>query len=161
MSGKIENIGPALEVFERIRRSFDNSALLNRLGLAAIRFIKSRTRRGIDVDGVPFRAYSERWAKIRKAEGLPTSYVNLEFDDYSGMLQRMDHVVANDLQSVTVLFTDDEKDKIAGYHSYTGAGRGRVKRPFFFLSRDENDQLRGIVQAEINLLLNNLNLSEG
>lgn len=144
--------------FDDIRKILDQAlnelqsrAQLNKLGLGIIRKIKDRTRQGVFLEGATpgHESYSEGHRKKREKAGLPTGFVSLEFDDIDGMLQKVDHVVFADLGKVEIDITDPEKKKIAGYHHESGAGRSRVKRPFFDVSEDEAEDLRELVAEDL------------
>ena len=147
-----DNASPRLKAIAEGLRS---ASLLHKLALAAERSVKSNTRQGLDADGRPFKRaktskggpYSPGHARKRKAAGLPTNVVNLSFDTRSGMLSRIDHVLAQDLSSVAVGFTDAGKEQLAKYaHDY-----GRV---FFALSEPTKDRITDLVGEHIDGLLN-------
>ena len=140
---------------ERLAEGLRSAALLHKIALAAERSVKSNTRQGLDADGRPFRRartaksgspYSPGHARKRKAVGLPTNIVNLNFDTRTGMLSRIDHILASDLSSTTVLFTDAGKEQLARYaHDY-----GRV---FFAVSDETQDRITEIVGEHVAGLL--------
>jgi hypothetical protein len=144
------------DILEKLQRRLFSRALLNKIGLAGIRLIKARTRLGIDVKGAAFEPYSDGWAIIRQAHNLPTAYVNLEFNDIDGMLKKIDHVVAADLESVEIDILDPDKRKIASYHNDLGAGKSHVKRRFFDINQQEMKKIDELVEADLNLLLADL-----
>jgi len=130
---------------------------LNKLGLAGIRKIKDRTRKGIDVDGSAFQPYSTNYAEKRASFGLPTSIVNLEFNDIDGMLSKVDHVVANDFKSVAIDILDPRKKRLASYHDELGVGKaGQNIRHFWGLSSEDEKDIAEIVAADMTRLLNAL-----
>jgi len=138
-------------------------ANLNLLGLAGIRLIKQRTRQGKFLPGsssggadYPYTQYSERHAERRARAGLPTHVVNLEFDDVAGMLQNVDHIVAADLNSVSIDIIEEGKKRIAGYHHETGAGKSRVIRKFFDLSPEDREEIAKIVEEAAKLAISRL-----
>ncbi len=135
--------------------------LLNRLGLGAIRLIKTRTRLGIDVDGRPFPSatdakdgpYSRSHKRKREKRGLPTSIKNLEFSLHDGMLQKVDHVVSADFTSVSVLIDDPKKALIARYLNDDGAGKNKMKHRFWELNLEEEAKLQTLADAHVAELL--------
>src|SRR5690606_20105304 len=60
------NLGALAGDLQKLARQLINQRMLNRLGLASIRIVKTRTRRGIDVEGQPFRAYSDDYAALKR-----------------------------------------------------------------------------------------------
>lgn len=130
---------------------------LTKLGLQAQFQIKDRTRKGIDVEGRPFQPYSEKYRKFRQAIGLPVDVVNLQLNDIDGMLRKIDHEIANDLESVSVDIDDPRKREIASYHNELGvAKRGENIRHFWDLNREEREEIAGIVEKDLEQLLANL-----
>lgn len=149
-------VGAALK---KIVDALYNAELLNKMGLQAIHLIKKRTRQGKDIDGKAFKGgkgYSEGWERVREARHLPVDRINLEFDDIGGMLQKVDHVVFNDLSGVAVDITDDQKKKIAYYLSVSGAGKNRVKFPFWGLNNTEKDEVLAIAENQLELIIEEL-----
>lgn len=132
------------------------SQLANDLGLGAIKLIQQRTREGIDVDGNRFKPYSTGYKKLREKAGLGTDIVNLKFSKYFGMLHEINHVVAQDLSSVSVLIDDTDKAEIAKYHNVMGAGKGKVIRKFWGLSPEEEKALTELTELEIQNVLKSL-----
>lgn len=144
------------QVLDDTLNGLRSRANLNKYGLAGIRLIKKRTREGIDVHGQGFQAYSEGHKKKRKAQGLPTQIVNLEFNDVEGMLAQIDHILNPDLDGVEIDILDPEKRRIARYHNIEGAGRSRVKREFFDLNDEERASIVQLVGEDLELALNEL-----
>lgn len=144
------------KLWDRLLSGLKNQALMNRLGLGVRRLIQDRTRKGLDVQGKPFRKYSGGHAKRRAKLGLPTHPVNLQMDDVSGMLRRIEHVVARDLSDVEVYIGDPVKERIAYYHNVSGAGKSRIRREFWGLAKKEESMLQDIVNAELKNVLRRL-----
>ena len=116
------NLSDIEEILSGVLNSLNSQIELNKLGLAGTKRILDRTRKGIDVDGRPFKPYSDRWAEVREENELPTHVVDLTFSDIEGMLRKVDHTVSNDLKSVAIDIEDPEKRLIASYHDELGAG---------------------------------------
>lgn len=135
---------------------FRSRELLTKLGLGAERLIKNRTRKGVDVYGKAFKPYSAKYAEKRSKTGLPVHPVNLSFDDISGMLTEIEHVVSNDLEAVELEIKDDEKRQIAFYHNVSGAGKGKILRVFWGISDDEEKALQELADDEVSAILKNL-----
>jgi hypothetical protein len=135
-----------------------NQTLLNKIGLAGIRLIKKRTREGIFLEGSSpgHTTYSEGHKKKREKAGLPTSIVNLQFDDIDGMLTEVDHVILNSFEGVAIDIMDEEKREIGYYHNVSGAGKSRIKRVWFDLDDAERQQIVDLVEGEASDLINRL-----
>lgn len=145
--------------FRDLGKRLVDQKLLNKIGLAGIRRIKDRTRRGVDYLGLSFKAYSEGHAKKRRKLGLPTGHVDLVFSLYDGMMQQLDHMVFRDLSGLSILIDDNEKQQLAVWHNIEGAGRSRVKREFFNLSDADVDEIDTLVGVHIDGLLESLSLN--
>ena len=116
---------------DKLIKLLQSQAFYEKLGLAVIKIIKDRTRSGKDVEGKSFGSYSKSYIKVRERHNLPTHPVSMTFDDVSGMLTKIDHVVANDFKSVSVFFNDKAKQQIAYYWNVSGAGKNKMKRQFW------------------------------
>lgn len=142
----------------KLINSLHSQQLYSKLGLGVERIIRKRTREGKDVEGVPFVEYSKGYVKKKEAAGFADAHaVNLTFSKVHGMLSKMTHEVANDLESVSVFFDDQEKEQLALYHHKLGAGRGKVIRKFFDVElQTEKDQLADIYVLEVKKIIKNL-----
>jgi len=153
MLDKITNILSSLS------SGLHNQAMLNNMSLAAIRIIKKRTREGRQIGGLPFKGgqgYSDGHEKKRREAGLPVDRINLEFNDYNGMLQHIDHIVFNDLSGAEVDIYDAQRRKIAYYLNTAGAGKNKIKFPFFGLSAEETKLIGGLVEDQLQITINKL-----
>lgn len=147
------------EALREILGTFESQKLLNKIGLAQLRNIKSRTRKGLDLFGRPFKAYTDEW-KERKSivYRMPNHPVNLTLDDVSGMLSpvELDHIVSNDLKSVELYFRTPAKRKLAGYHDQEGVGKSKVIRRFWGVSEEDEKSLTDIIVKDLELKLQEL-----
>lgn len=132
----------------------------NRRGLAVIRIIKTRTRSWRDIKGRFFRGYSDLHRRRRVELGLAISPQGkntdslMVMDHLGGMMQKVDHIVSADMQSVVVDITDPVKKKIAYYHNVAGvAKRGENLFEFWGLNNKEERFLVGQDNARISELL--------
>lgn len=151
---------------ESLASALHNERLLTRLGLAQIRRIKKRTRAGVDVHGNPFAEYSDGYARLRTAAGVPRKRDMLmygvrvvdgeaEANAYDTMLDHLHETVADDLQSVELDFDRDDKAELAGYHN-EGEGHN-PKREFSAVNDGDLDALAELVDADV---LRTLRLSD-
>ena len=129
------------------------------VGDLSIRFIRTRTERGIDKDGNAFVAYTPKYAELKAKELGSASPVNLTVS--GRMLNDMDVSEAAP-NRVSIGFRSSgggasggtfiqrsrsvgAEDK-ARYHDRDGAGKSRTKRPFLGLTDQETEQVRTRVE---------------
>jgi len=132
--------------------------LLRRVGDLAARLIMTRTERGLDVTNTPFRPLSDGYAKVKREE-LGHDTANLKVS--GAMLQDMG-VTSVGRSSVTIGWRTMGAERGGGrtliqrsrsvgsgnkafWHHEAGAGKSRVRRPFFAL----NAQDKAKIQAEV------------
>lgn len=145
------------KLFAKLVDKLRNQALMNRLGLQAQRFIGKRTRKGKDVEGQDFKPYSDAYAKRRRRAGLQTHPVNLTWDNYTGMMRSIDHLVAHTYDKVLVYINDPTKRRIARYHNIKGAGKSKVIRRFMGMNEQERVKIDDIVNDAVAKILKGLN----
>ena len=146
------------KIFNQLLKSLKSQKLQNLLGLAVTRKVKDRTRKGTDVDGSPFKPYSKGYKKKRKQAGLSTSTVNLAFSKYDSMQKSIDHIVSRDFSKVVVYIKNNNKKRqIARYHHYKGAGKSKVVRKWFGLSKQDKIDIKEIARKTIYDIVSNLN----
>jgi len=144
------------KLLNRILKGFQSQRLLNMLGLAVRRIIQDRTRKGVDVEGKPFKEYSKGHARKREKLDLPVYPVNLQMDDVEGMLRKIDHAITREFEELKVFIDDPEKEQIARYHNILGAGKSKVIRRFWGLNDTEINKIHQIVGLEIANVLKKL-----
>lgn len=146
-----------LQFNKTIAHRLMNQQFWNKIALRAIRIIQVRTRAGKDVTGMPFRTYSKGYLRKRERKGIvPANAITLRFSR-NGMMQQIDHVVANDLESVQILFKDDRAKKLAYYHNISGAGKSKIIRRFLGIEiPTEVKQLESLGYNEIHKLFESL-----
>lgn len=145
---------------DRIQQIFtpDNiQKILEREGLKVIRIIKDRTRKGLDIDGNPFRAYTFKYMEYKQKLGfIKLSEVNLTLHPKDGMMGRIDSKVDLSDNSLTVYINSADKERLALYHNIEGAGKSRVIRRFWGLSDKEKMLISDDVQKQINQIIKQL-----
>ena len=151
---------------ETLAGALHNQRLLNRLGLAGTRLVRTHTRAGLDKTGASMGSYSAAYARLKERANIPTGVVSLEYgvvrlkaekerggglpieaapvraNLYDSMMSHLSHVVSADLDSVSIEFDRADKAEIMGYH--IDAGRD----PMGF-SDDETEQLVGLVGTHL------------
>jgi len=123
--------------FRNIQRKFPNAikkALAN-VSAFQIRNIKDRTqRKGIDVNGSPFRPYSKAYRRrLVKQSGV------VDLTDTGQMFSSLTSKITP--SKGTLFFRQAQANKKAFYHDIAGAGKGRVVRPFFGINDREADKI--------------------
>ena len=154
MADDLTDLHNDLETFAQALR---NQKMLNKIGLAAERRIRKRTRQGKSVSGSRFQtpaddtlgAYSKSHGRHRQEKGLPTDKINLEFSLYDGMLDAMTYDVARDLDGVTLYFDDEEKAEIASYITEQGIGTSGATYDFFGLNDEDNAEIEEIIDDHL------------
>jgi hypothetical protein len=147
------------ELVNRLIRSIERQTTLNKLGLAGVRMIKKRTSEGIDLDGRPFIPYTDLWIeeKRKQTTAVNPANVNLELDDREGMLSKIEHRVFKNLGNVEIDIFDPDKRKLAFWHDEAGIGKpGNRIRHFWGFNEKEGEQLKDILEVEVEDILNKL-----
>ena len=151
------------EVLEKLVDRFQTQQQMNKFGLAMIRIIKTRTRSWRDVEGRRFEDYSKAHRRRRVALDLAVSPGGkntdsmMVMDSASGMMQKIDAIVANDFSNVVLDITDPVKKKIASYHNIKGVGvKGQHLRKFWGLHNKEWKVITKIAAVDIDNILADL-----
>ena len=100
--------------------------------------ILTRTADGKDADGMPFSPYSPSWAKIRKEKGRPTEKVDLFFSGH------MLGAITSKIQkkgTALLFFADAQQAAKAHGHISGWNGKSDIKRKFFALGKDDENDL--------------------
>jgi hypothetical protein len=146
--------------FKNIQKKFPNAikrALAN-VSAFQIRNIRTRTEKGISVDGNRFKPYSRKpyffnigteggtpvyrnfqggYAQFRAFKGRQSSYPDLNFSGrmFSSLTSKITP------SKGTLFFRQADANKKAFYHDEAGAGKGKVVRPFFSINDAEADKI--------------------
>ena len=123
--------------FRNIQRKFPSAikkALAN-VSAFQIHNIKDRTqRKGIDVNGSPFKPYSKAYRRrLVKQSGV------VDLTDTGQMFSSLTSKITP--SKGTLFFRQADANKKAFYHDVAGAGKGRVVRPFFSINDTEADKI--------------------
>ena len=104
----------------------------------AVFMITKRTQKGRLPDGGKMLPYAKSTIKSRKKRGRQTGVVDLT--DTGKMFRSLDFRTRG-LKS-TLFFSNMERAKIASYHDTFGAGKRKVKRPFFAIGKKEEIKIK-------------------
>ena len=133
----------AIQVLNEIKRITrkKKSAIqktLKRVSNMAVFMITKRTQRGKLPDGGNMRPYAKATVKGRKKRGRQTGFVDLT--DTGKMFRSLDFRTTG--FKSTLFFDNKEREKIASFHDTFGAGRRKIKRPFFAIGRSEESKIK-------------------
>lgn len=100
--------------------------------------IKDRTQsKGVDYRGSPFKPYSPKYKRAKvKQSGV------VDLTDTGQMFSSLTFKATE--SKGTLFFRQAQANRKAFFHDEVGAGRGRVKREFFRISRDEETKIEKI-----------------
>jgi len=149
----VSGLNGLLKKLDKIAADFTNQRTMNRVGLMGVRFLKDRTRKGRDVQGRPFKPYSEEHARRRAKLNLPTNVVNLEMNDIDGMMSSIDFEVSRDFSTTTFLLTKPDKEQLMNIHSFLGAGKSRVIRQVWGFSDKEHEKMIRTIADDLKKLV--------
>lgn len=142
------------KILQQLIVRLHRQAFLEKLGLAGERMIQKRTRSGKDIEGRPFKPYSDAYAEKRMRAGLPTIPVSLIWNDISGMMRKIGTEADPATGTAIIDFTDAEKRRIASYHNVLGVSKpGANLRVFWGLNQAERKDIAGIAQNETDVIL--------
>jgi len=117
---------------QKVIRILRDRKIFSRLAFRAQYIIEKRIESGRTLRGGA-KQYSDAYKKKRQRAGLPVDHVYME---YSGMtLAAMTHK-ANP-GSAQLYFALKRAERIAYYHTFAGAGKHKILRPFWGLTRKE------------------------
>lgn len=125
---------------ESLGRSIFSSDLMERIGFFISFKIKERTAEGVDVNGTPFKPYSEKYKMFREKTGHPTNIVNLFYT--GSMLGSMTPEVTEDSVRVYFLNTSDSRN----VKNPMKALWLNESRNFFALSQEDIQDILGIIR---------------
>jgi phage gpG-like protein len=89
-----------------------------------------RTKKGIDIDGMPFAPYSPQYIKYKGEAGRVTDPVNLQFN---GEMHRSMLVVATN-NNANISYGDRQRALVALYHQ---TGNGQPQRKHFGFTSEQ------------------------
>ena len=122
---------------ERIQKQFSSviKQTLANVSALQIRNIRDRTqRKGISVNGSPFKTYSEGYkrAKVKESGVVDLTDTGQMFSSLTSKIRP---------SKGTLFFRNMFANKKAFFHDKAGAGKGKVIRPFFGINRQEEKQI--------------------
>ena len=122
---------------EQIQKQFPSviKQTLANVSALQIRNIRDRTqRKGISVNGSPFKEYSEGYkrAKVKESGVVDLTDTGQMFSSLTSKIRP---------SKGTLFFRNMFANKKAFFHDKAGAGKGKVIRPFFGINRQEEKQI--------------------
>lgn len=138
------------ELLTLLQKRIKDNKLLNKIGFSIEKMIQDRTEKGESVDGTSFQPYSQQYAQKRAQHGLPTSPVDLKWNQHSGMMSSLDHKLSRDSQRLGVYIRGSRNRRIARYHNIKGAGKSKVIRRFMGITRKEEERLVDFYEDGLN-----------
>ncbi|TAN62859.1 hypothetical protein EPN18_03895 [bacterium] len=121
--------------------------LLSELGEVAVKMLRERMAKGIDVEGRPFQPYSAGWKKARVKRGKASAPVDLNFE--GNMLASMKAIVNAAGGEVAISFENGKEAEKANFHNVSGAGSSKVRRVFLGLTESEADVLEELLKSRL------------
>jgi hypothetical protein len=97
--------------------------------------------------------FSGGYKRLRELSQKPNEHVYMS---WTGRMLRNLNIIRNEKTTATIGFNDAESERIAGYHNLYGAGKGKVLHPFLGFTAEDDQQLLGLAQQEINNLLKSI-----
>ena len=132
-----------------IQRKFPNviRQTLANVSALQIRNIRDRTqRKGVSVNGSPFKKYSLGYKRAKvKESGV------VDLTDTGQMFSSLTSKITPSKGSL--FFRNMFSNKKAFFHDIAGAGKGKVVRPFFSINRQEEKQIVKVFEDKIARIL--------
>jgi hypothetical protein len=131
-----------------VGRSLYSREMLNELGQFGMTAIKTRTVQGRDVDGKPFKPYSEGYRLFRIKKGRPVNKVNLTFT--GSMLGSMTYDIGKNFVRIYFLNTSSDVSEVKNSQKAFFLNQDRN---FFALSEQDKKRMSAIVRRFIRIEL--------
>ena len=128
------------------------SILMGEIGEFLVGSILQRTSEGIDAEGNAFDPYSDSYAEVRRAVGLPTDKVDLFFTGQ--MLAGLTYETARD--QIKLFFANTSRREREGEQKVSNSELAYYNdklRPFFAISAEEEKIIIKMVRDHINDLI--------
>ena len=119
-----------------------SASAMKKIGDEAVRMMIDRTKKGIDIDGMPFAPYSPQYIKYKGEAGRVTDPVNLQFN---GEMHRSMLVVATN-NNANISYGDRQRALVALYHQ---TGNGQPQRKHFGFTSEQARRIMDMLTAEI------------
>ena len=118
------------------------ASAMKKIGDEAVRMMIDRTKKGIDIDGMPFAPYSPQYIKYKGEAGRVTDPVNLQFN---GEMHRSMVVVATN-NNANISYGDRQRALIALYHQ---TGNGQPQRKHFGFTSEQARRIMDMLTTAI------------
>lgn len=135
------------EKIARLRKVVDvfkDREFLQNIALSFQTFVRERTiMKNKDIHGVPFREYSEEYAKVRERNnlGLDVDLIFSRLEGTDAMMESIDDLVFKDLSGVAMFMDNERAEELAIYHNIKGAGKSKVIRQFWGLTDEDKEAI--------------------
>jgi phage gpG-like protein len=124
-----------------------SASAMKKIGIDAVRMMIDRTKKGIDIDGMPFAPYSPQYIKYKSEAGRVTDPVNLQFN---GEMHRSMLVVATD-NNANISYGDRQRALVALYHQ---TGNGQPQRKHFGFTSEQARRIMDMLTDAIRKAVN-------
>jgi len=124
-----------------------SSDAMKKIGDEAVRMMIDRTKKGIDIDGMPFAPYSPQYIKYKSEAGRVTDPVNLQFN---GEMHRSMLVVATN-NNANISYGDRQRALVALYHQ---TGNGQPQRKHFGFTSEQARRIMDMLTDAISKAVN-------
>ena len=119
-----------------------SASAMKKIGDEAVRMMIDRTKKGVDIDGMPFAPYSPQYIKYKSEAGRVTDPVNLQFN---GEMHRS-MVVAATNNNANISYGDRQRALIALRHQ---KGIGVPQRKHFGFTSEQARRIMDMLTAAI------------
>ncbi|MDD5061471.1 MAG: hypothetical protein PHN44_04210 [Candidatus Marinimicrobia bacterium] len=93
------------------------------------------------------------YKRLRELSKKPNEHVYMS---WTGRMLRNLNIIRSEKTIAEIGFNDAETERIAGYHNKSGAGKNKVLHPFLGFTAEDETQLVGMAEQEINNLLKSI-----
>ena len=131
-----------IEKLPKFKLDFDiDSSFMRDVALDMKSHIKNRTKKGKDIHGNDFEAYTQATKDYKAGLGKSTTLVNLE--DEGDMLKSLS---IKSSENFAEIFIIGDRAEIGAFHQFA---RGKFQREWFGLDEDMRDQINKDISDEL------------
>lgn len=141
-----------LNISKAIDDAFDKQ-FMQELGDGVAEQIRKRTRlgKGVESDGgqqTDLGNVTPKWRDIKKKRGYKYKKLKKQLSATGEMLDSL-HATEARQRSVKIKFRGQRNSDLARYHDKDGAGRDRIKSPFFNLTKGEKSKVQRQIRQRL------------